>query len=156
MARYTGTVTSPHSPDEVWQYLADLRSVAEWDPSVKDAKLISGTPGRTNARYEIVVAFMGQDLILPYQALSAEAPTSAVFIANTSAVRVRDELAVAPVADGGCVVTWDANLALQGPRRLLDLPLRAAFGRIGSQAEQGLAERLSDPVLQPVREQTRA
>ena len=65
-------------------------------------------------------------------------------------------MTVAPVADGGCVVTWDAELRLRGPRRLLDLPLRAAFGRIGSQAEQGLAERLSDPVLQSVPQRARA
>ena len=29
MARYTGTVEAPHSAEEVWHYLADLRSVEE-------------------------------------------------------------------------------------------------------------------------------
>ena len=32
MARYTGTVDAPHSAEVVWHYLADLRSVEEWDP----------------------------------------------------------------------------------------------------------------------------
>ena len=61
MAHYTGTATSPHSPEEVWHDLADLRSIADWDPSVKDATLISGTPGRPGARYEIVRGYRDQN-----------------------------------------------------------------------------------------------
>ena len=108
------------------------------------------------ARYEIVVPFMGQDLALAYETQSADAPTRALFVAKTSAIDVRDEMTVAPIADGGGVVTRDANLRLLGPRRLLDLPLRAAFGRIGSRAEAGLAERLSDPVLRAAPERATA
>ena len=34
MARYTGAVEAPHSAEEVWHYLAEMRAVEEWDPSV--------------------------------------------------------------------------------------------------------------------------
>ena len=52
MARYTGTVEAPHSPQEVWHYLADLRSVKEWDPSVDEVELVGG---RLAGRFELAV-----------------------------------------------------------------------------------------------------
>ena len=32
-------------PEDAWHYLADLRSLAEWDPSVKRVELVTGQPG---------------------------------------------------------------------------------------------------------------
>ena len=42
MANYTATVSSTRPPDEVFAYLADFRSVAEWDPSVRSAVHVNG------------------------------------------------------------------------------------------------------------------
>ena len=39
MARYQATLTSPDSREAVFDYLADFRSAAEWDPGVKAARL---------------------------------------------------------------------------------------------------------------------
>jgi hypothetical protein len=44
-------------------------------------------------------------------------------------------------------VTWDADLRLRGIRRLLDLPLRGIFNRVGEDARQGLDEQLRKPAL---------
>jgi carbon monoxide dehydrogenase subunit G len=147
MARYTGTATAPHPPEEVWRYLADLRSVAEWDPSVESARLVAGEPRDVGSRYEIRVGFVGGSVTLPYELVEADSPRRVVFEAETDSISVRDEASIRPAADGGSEVTWDADLRLKGPRRLLDLPLRAAFGRIGSRAEHGLRARLLEPVL---------
>jgi polyketide cyclase/dehydrase/lipid transport protein len=37
MASYSATVPSMLAPDEVFVYLADFRSVAEWDPSISES-----------------------------------------------------------------------------------------------------------------------
>jgi uncharacterized protein YndB with AHSA1/START domain len=149
MARYTGTVSTPHSPDEVWRYLADMRSVAEWDPSIESAKLVAGEPPDEGSRYEICVNFAGGSVTVPYETVTAEPSHRVVFQAETDSISVRDEATIRPSAGGGSEVTWDANLRLKGARRLLDLPLAVAFGRIGRSAERGLRERLSEPVLAP-------
>jgi uncharacterized protein YndB with AHSA1/START domain len=147
MASYKGTVTAPHAPEEVWRYLADLRSIAEWDPSVESARLVSGEPGAVGSRYEVDVSFLGRTVTLPYETAEVEAPHCVVFEAETALMSVRDEARVGLIIDGGSSVTWDAELRLEGPQRILDLPLRAAFARIGSRAERGLAERLAEPIL---------
>lgn len=156
MARYEATVTATHPPEEVWAYLADLRLIGEWDPSVVGARLVFGEPGTVGARYEVDVSFLGRTLTLPYLTVEVEPPHRVVFSAETSLVSVRDEARIGPILDRGSTVTWDADLRLKGPRRILDLPLRAAFNRLGSRAERGLAERLSEPNLMETAERARA
>jgi uncharacterized protein YndB with AHSA1/START domain len=147
MAHYKGVVTAPHAPDEVWRYLADLRSVAEWDPSIDDARLVSGEPGAVGSRYEIEASFFGRTVSLPYETVEADPPRRVVFSAETDLVSVRDAADIGLIVDGGSLVTWNAELRLHGPQRILDLPLRAAFNRIGERGKRGLAERLAEPVL---------
>jgi carbon monoxide dehydrogenase subunit G len=155
MARYTAKVTSPHPAAEIWSYLADLRSIAEWDPSVEKARLVSGDPGALDARYQLEVGFLGSRVSLPYVAATAESPTRLVFTAETESVTVRDEARIRPNADGGTSLTWDAELRLKGARRLLDPLLRLAFNRLGSRAARGLHERLNELTLPHSLEQVR-
>jgi hypothetical protein len=147
MARYTGTVNSSHSARDTWSYLADLRSVAEWDPSVEEIRLVAGDPGTVGARYELEVSFLGRRVSLPYVTVAAEPPHRVVFTAETGSLTIRDEALIKPIADGGSTVIWDADLRLKGPRRILDPLLRLGFDRLGSRAVLGLTERLGEPTL---------
>lgn len=148
MARFTGTVQSHRRAEEVWHYLADLRSVAEWDPSVDRVVLIDGEPRTLSARYELEVSFRGKSLALPYRTVEVDPPHRVVFTAGTDSVSVRDEARIEPAGPEGSRVIWDAELRLRGFRRLLEPLLRPAFNRIGKAAENGLAERLRKPVLE--------
>ena len=60
---------------------------------------------------------------------------------------VRDEARIDPLGSTASSVTWDADLRLRGIRRLLDLPLRGIFNRVGEDAQEGLGERLRKPEL---------
>jgi carbon monoxide dehydrogenase subunit G len=147
MAKYSGTVDAPHSAEAVWSYLADLRSVGEWDPSVERVRLTAGEPRTDTARYELEVSFRGRTISLPYRVVEVDPPLRVVFEAETEAVSVHDEARIEPVGDGSSRVTWAADLQLKGARRIFELPLRAAFGKLGEDAKRGLAERLSEPAL---------
>ncbi|HMA26252.1 MAG: SRPBCC family protein [Solirubrobacterales bacterium] len=146
MASYTGTATAAHPQDDVWSYLADLRLIREWDPSVADARLVSGEPGKVGSRYELDVTFLGRTVTLAYETVVSEPPHRIVFAAETDALSVVDEALVLPLPEGSRA-TWNASLHLKGVRQVLELPLRAAFARLGGKAEQGLRERLSEPML---------
>jgi carbon monoxide dehydrogenase subunit G len=147
MARYTGTVEATHSAEEVWHYLADLRSAEEWDPSVDEVQLTGGEPRTEGARYQLDVRFRSRSITLPYRIVEVDPPHRVVFAAETDSVMVRDEARIRPLGPSASRVTWDADLRLRGIRRLLDVPLRAIFSRIGENAREGLAERLRKPVL---------
>jgi carbon monoxide dehydrogenase subunit G len=148
MARYTGTVHAQHGADAVWDYLADLRSTREWDPSVDHVELVGGEPRTESARYELEVRFRGTTLALPYRIVEVDPPHRVVFVAETDSVSVRDEARIEPAGTQASTVTWDANLRLRGFRKVFELPLRVFFNRLGRDAEQGLGERLRKPRLE--------
>jgi carbon monoxide dehydrogenase subunit G len=147
MARYTGTVDAPHGAEEVWRYLADLRSVVEWDPSVEDVRLLDGEPRTGSARYELKVRFRGKTVTVPYRTAVVDPPHRVVFEAETDQVVIRDEATIESAGPGRCTVTWDAELRLRGIRRALDPLLRPVFNKIGRDAERGLFQRLARPEL---------
>ena len=156
MAHYNGTVISPHSAEEVFAYLADLRSVSEWDPSVESSRLTDGEPGTEGARYQLEVGFMGRTLEVPYETASVEPPDRVVFTAETGSASIRDEARIRAVPDGGCTATWDAQVHLKGIRKLFDPLIGLAFKRLGSDAERGLRECLNREQLTRPAERTRA
>jgi carbon monoxide dehydrogenase subunit G len=147
MARYTGTVDAPHSAEEVWHYLADLSSIEEWDPSVKDVELVGGEARTEGARYDLEVRVRGRSIGLPYRVVEVDPPHRVVFAAETASVSVRDEARIEAKGPAASSVIWEANLRLRGIRRLLDLPLRPIFHRLGEDARKGLRERLREPEL---------
>ncbi len=156
MARYTGTVDAPHSAEDAWDYLADLRSVGEWDPSVESIVLTGGEPRTESARYDLEVSFRGRTLGLHYRVVEVDRPNRVVFEAETESVSVRDEARIEPVDGDHSRVSWDAELRLKGIRKVFELPLRAAFATLGENAKQGLAEQLAKPALGTPRDRSAA
>jgi carbon monoxide dehydrogenase subunit G len=148
MARYTGTVQARHGADEVWDYLADLRSIRDWDPSVDNVELVSGAPGTESARYELEMRFRGRTLALRYRTVEVDPPHRVVFAADTDSVSIRDEARIEPAGTQTSTVVWDANLRLRGFRKLFELPLRVFFNRLGRDAHEGLSKRLTRPRLE--------
>lgn len=143
MAHYRAIVHSPAPPADVFAYLADFATIAEWDPGVSQAHLISGSPGTTGARYRVTTSNLGVSLPLEYEILEAFPPADGfpgrvALEAETSDFRSYDVITVSPSGQG-CEVVYDADLALKGPRRLFDPLLRLAFSVIGRRAETGLA-----------------
>lgn len=148
MARYIGKVITPRPASDAFEYLADFSSVREWDPSVVEAESLSEEPRSLGARFRVVTRFLGRDTELIYETVEIHAPHSIVLRAETPALVSLDAITFSAEGDGTAVV-YDANLSLKGARRLFELPLRLAFGRLGAAAEKGLARSLGGEVAPP-------
>lgn len=143
MAHYCTTVASTAAAADVFDYLADFATIAEWDPGVRHAELIDGEPAQTNARYLVETSFLGFSMPLEYVVLESVPPSGKfegriVLEAITSDFRSYDIITVAATPTG-CAVTYDADLALRGFRRPFDPALRLVFKVIGDRARDGLA-----------------
>lgn len=142
MARYATTVRTPQAPREAFAYLADLRNFAEWDPGVKAVRQVEGSGGGPGAVFDVTVAGIGRDLTLRYVTEEYDAPSTLLVVARSTVFTSIDRITVEP--DGaGSVVTYDADLRLNGVLRLGDLGLRLVFGVIGDRAAAGLRKALS-------------
>ena len=137
MARYVTTVKTAKTPQEVFAYMADLRNFAKWDPGVKAVKQVKGSGGGPGNVFDVTVAGIGRDLTLRYVTEEYDAPRNLLVVARSTVFTSIDRITVEP--DGaGSVVTYDADLRLNGVLRLGDLGLRLMFGRIGDRAAAGL------------------
>ena len=137
MARYVTTVRSAKTPREAFAYMADLRNFAEWDPGVKAVRQVEGSGGGPDSVFDVTVVAPGRDLTLRYVTEEHDAPHNLLVVARSSVFTSIDRITVEP--DGtGSVVTYDADLRLNGVLRLGDLGLRLVFGQIGNRAAAGL------------------
>jgi len=137
MARYVTTVRTAKPPREVFAYMADLRNFAEWDPGVKAVRQVEGSGGGPDAVFDVTVAGIGYDPTLRYVTEEHDAPHNLLVVARSAVFTSIDRITVEP--DGkGSVLTYDADLRLNGVLRLGDLGLRLLFAQIGDRAAAGL------------------
>ena len=137
MARYVTTVRSAKTPQEAFAYMADLGNFVEWDPGVKAVRQVEGSGGGPDAVFDVTVVAPGPDLTLRYVTEEHDAPRNLLVVARSSVFTSIDRITVEP--DGtGSVVTYDADLRLNGVLRIGDLGLRLVFGQIGDRAAAGL------------------
>lgn len=145
MARYVTTVRTPCSPEDAFAYIADLRNFAEWDPGVAAAEQVEGQGIGPDAAYDVTVKNPGRDITLRYRTVEFDAPRMLRVVATSWMFTSDDRITVEP--DGvNSLVTYDAELRLNGLLRLGDLGLRIAFGRIGDRAAAGLRKALNGTV----------
>jgi carbon monoxide dehydrogenase subunit G len=149
MARYVTKVRTTRPADEVFAYLADLRNFADWDPGVRRVAQVEGDGAGPDTVFDVTVAGVGRDLTLRYVTLEYDAPREVLVRAESTLFTSVDRITVETVetvdadgADGGTIVTYDADLRLNGLFRVGDLGLRLVFGRIGDRAAAGLRRAL--------------
>jgi hypothetical protein len=142
MAHYEATIPSTWTREETVDYLADFRSAAEWDPSIPEARLVSGTPGEVGAVYELVLEVLGKKTPLQYTALEVERPDRIVYRAETDSITSTDTITIGH--DGtATTVTYDAQLDLKGVRKVVDPAAQLGLHRESEKAREGLQERLA-------------
>lgn len=137
MARYITTVRTQLTPEEAFEYMADLRNFAEWDPGVKKVEQVVGTGGGADTEFDVTVS----GTTMRYRTTVFNPTTELVAVAKTRLLSSTDRITVvreAAAGKSGTLVTYDADLQLNGVLRLADPLLRLAFGRIGDRAAAGL------------------
>ena len=141
MPRYTTTIVSPKPAGEVFAYLSDFATAAEWDPGVARAERRTAPPVRVGTEVEIVARFLGRDVPLVYVVEELDAPRRVLLRGENATTLSLDEIVVEPDGDG-CNVTYDARLTLKGPLRVAEPVLALLFRRIGDAAAQGRRDTL--------------
>ena len=106
--------------------MADLTNFERWDPGVVRADQVAGARPGPDATYDVTVKGMRKPL--RYVVNEYEAPTRVVVQARSRMLTSLDTITVEPDGDGA-VVTYDAQLTLNGPLALADPIVGGAFAR---------------------------
>ncbi len=140
MTRYQTRLRTPQSPEQAFAYMADLRNFAQWDPGVRRVTQVDGEGGAAGAVFDVTLNTKRENT-LRYHTAVFDPPRTVVVIAKTSVLTSEDRITV--VADPtGTIVTYDAELRLNGPLRVGDPLLGVVFKRIADRASAGLRQTL--------------
>jgi hypothetical protein len=143
MARYVVHVRTPMPVAEAFEYMADLRNFAEWDPGVDRVEQVTGSGAGPGAAFDVAVKVPGRTMTLRYDTIAFDdASTTMTAFAENAWLTSEDTIIVEPDGDGS-IVTYDAVLRLKGLLGLSDPLLRLTFGQIGDRAAAGLVEALA-------------
>ena len=144
MASYTATVGSTRPAEAAFDYLADFRSVAEWDPSITESVHINdGDPAQVGAIFRVTTETTLSDVVLEYTTIELERPRRIVLRGENDSMVSIDTITVTPADVGGSHVTYDAQIELKGLRKLVDPLLELGFKRLGDKARDGLWQALN-------------
>ena len=139
MARYVMSVRTPMAPADAFAYLADLSRFDEWDPGISRAEQVEGHGPGEAAVYELDAS----GTTLRYVVEQYDPPTLVRAKARSTFITSVDTITVEPADEGpGSIVTYDADVTLNGLLRIGDPILGLAFDRIGDRAARGLTEKL--------------
>ncbi|MGN6677282.1 MAG: SDR family NAD(P)-dependent oxidoreductase [Streptosporangiaceae bacterium] len=142
MTRYQATVRSHRSAAETFSYLATFSNAAQWDPGVLTGEQLDPGPITLGTRFRLVVPFLGFRLALTYHVTRYQPGSAVVLAATTGILRASDRITVTADAHGS-TVSYEADVRLRGPLRLLDVVLRPSFRAVADRAAAGLAQALS-------------
>jgi Polyketide cyclase / dehydrase and lipid transport len=151
MAVFEATIGSDWTADDTFSYLAVFSNAEQWDPGVLEGEQLDPGPVRVGSRFRLVVPFLGRKLALVYRVSEFSAGDRRVVLdAASTLLRARDRIAVLPGSAGvgagagpGTVVSYQAEVTLAGPLRLLDPVLSRGFRAVGERAAAGLASALT-------------
>jgi carbon monoxide dehydrogenase subunit G len=141
MARYVTKVRTARFAEDAFAYMSDLRNFAQWDPGVKAVTQAEGDGPGLGAAFDVVVATGRRDMTLRYRTTTFEPPKELLVVATSKMFTSEDRVMVETDASG-TVVTYDAELRLNGLLRFADAGLGLVFKRIGDRAAAGLRRAL--------------
>lgn len=143
MARYKDTVSSSRSQEDTFDYLARFSNTEEWDPgAVRGRDLQHGGKIGVGSRFSLDFKIGGREQELVYEITEYERPRRVRLIC-TKPLFTSDDTIVVEAAGATSRVTYDADVALRGPLKLLDPLMTIGFKRVAAKAAEGLEETLS-------------
>jgi hypothetical protein len=142
MAHYRAALDTQQSREDVFAYLSDFSTTAEWDPGVVRAERPNGAEVGEGTEFWLLAEFLGRKTPLTYRIVEYDAPTAVTFRGENSTVISRGRITFEAIPNG-TRITYDADLALKGPLRIADPMSGLAFSRVGTRALAGLERTLA-------------
>lgn len=133
MAHFVTTIKTSMSPEEAFDYMADLRNYPDWDPGVSSAEMVGAGDVEKGSSFDLVAS----GTQLTYVLVEFDRPRRVVAEANSPRLRSYDVIDIDPV-EGGSTVTYDATVEFKGVFKLFNPFLALAFDRITAKADEGM------------------
>ena len=141
MPKVSKTVTIGRPPGEVFAYLANFETTAEWDPGITTATKTSAGPIGIGSTFDLISDFRGRKIPVTYEITEYDPPHRFVIVGRNDKFVGTDHIRVS--AEGtGTRVDYTADFRLQGIAKLLKPFMGGIFERLSVAAMDGLKKTL--------------
>lgn len=141
MPQTTETATFDRPQREVFDYLADMSNLAEWDPSFEESKRLDEGPLGVGSRFHVVVAIAGMSYPMSLELTTYDEPSRVVFKGEGDGLYTTEDIQV-EASNGGSKVTYNSSYESDKPD-WLDAAGKPAYLLIGKAAINGMRDTLS-------------
>lgn len=123
-------------PAQVINYLKDFANAEEWDPGTQECTRIGSGPIEIGASWHNTSKIAGVEAKLTYT-LRELTDRSLVFVGTNDSSTSTDTITV-DAAGSGSVLTYHANLEMQGIAKILTPAMKLVFEKLANDTEKQL------------------
>jgi carbon monoxide dehydrogenase subunit G len=136
-------VRTIHRPlEEVFGFVAEFSTVAEWDPGVEASSRITDGELGIGTRFAVTAVFNGRRVPLEYEMTDYVANEVAVLEVAAPRFDAVDTIRFRAIDESTTEVDYTAEFTLKGMLRIAQPFLKKTFDDLGRKALDGLVERL--------------
>lgn len=135
------TVVLQRPPEEVFDYLADFSTTAEWDPGIVSASRTDGGPIGVGSTFDLVSNFRGREIPVTYEITEYNRPHRFVIVGENPRFKGIDTIRILPEGDG-TRVDYTADFRMKGIAKLFEPLLGGVFEKLSVEAMDGLVQTL--------------
>lgn len=128
--------------EEVFAFVAEFSTVAEWDPGVDESSRITEGELGIGTRFSVLANFRGRTVPLEYEMTNYDLDQIAVFEVTSPRFDAVDIIEFRAIDEHTTEVDYKAEFTLKGFMRLVEPFLGGTFDRLGQKAMDGMVERL--------------
>lgn len=145
MSDYLGIVETTKTEEAVFDYMADFRNAAEWDPATISISQTAGNGAGLGARYRLVTRFVGRSVPLDYETTNFERPGRLVLNFEGGNIIGTDTITVSRTRDRTRLI-YSVDFRLKKVRVLAPL-IAPLFRGAADKALAGLGKALGGMVV---------
>lgn len=138
MPETSESTTFARPVDDVFAHLADFSRLAEWDPMFERSERADDGPLGVGSRFHTVGSAAGSQFELELEIVEYDPPSKVAFVGQGDGLSTREEITVAPHADGSQVTYW-SSFETDKPD-LVDAMAQPAFVLVGKRAMSGMRD----------------
>ena len=135
-------IDTPWSVEDAFDFVADFKRIAEWDPSVRACRATSVPESIVGSTYDVDISFAGRVMTMRYKVVELQRPSRLILHGVTSTSRAIDDVTFI-ATDEGTRIEWRLQITGRGPMKFFDSVvspvLKRPLQRLGRQAMDGLA-----------------
>jgi len=150
MIRLRETIEVPRPIDEVFAYVSNFSSTAQWDPGVVASRKISEGAVGVGTEFALRVRFGPRSVPMTYVVREYGPPKRVVLEGKGDSIHALDDIRFAPTP-GGTRIAYTADISMLGAFSFAERWLDGPLDRVGKDAVRGLQAALTEERTPPGR-----